>query len=80
MTPAELIQQIDAHRFENISVLPSDTLSVPETEMDLFSHEILRILQDPAFDIAGFFPCCNNTVHPFRSVMDSLHFTAIAFC
>lgn len=45
MTPAELIQQIDAHRFENISVLPSDTLSVPETEMDLFSHEILRILQ-----------------------------------
>lgn len=55
MTPAELIQQIDAHRFENISVLPSDTLSVPETEMDLFSHEILRILQDPAFDIAGFF-------------------------
>lgn len=55
MTPAELIQQIDAHCFENISVLPSDTLSVPETEMDLFSHEILRILQDPAFDIAGFF-------------------------
>lgn len=55
MTPAELIQQIDAHRFENISDLPSDTLSVPEMEMDLFSHEILHSLQDPAFDIAGFF-------------------------
>lgn len=55
MTPTELIQQIDSHRFENISELPADTLSVPETEMDLFSHEIICTLQDPAFDIGGFF-------------------------
>lgn len=55
MTPTELINQIDAHRFENTSEFPSDTLDISQTEMDLFSHEIFRNLQDSDFDIAGFF-------------------------
>ena len=55
MTPTELIRQIDAHRFENSSELPSDTLDVPQTEIDLFSNNLFQNFSDPAFDIAGFF-------------------------
>lgn len=55
MSPAELIQEIDAHRFINITELPSDDLEIPPTQMDLLSNEIFRNLQDPTFDIAGFF-------------------------